>query len=94
MLLILTSGVLWFFLKNKLKQSYSLLIIVVFILFDLLSVNRRYVNEGDFNTSRRVDRPFIASKVDKLILKDKSHFRVANLSMDFRRLGTNISMMI
>lgn len=81
-LVILSGGVLWFFLKNKLKQQFAILGLVVFILFDLISVNKRYVNESDFKPSRRVDKPFTASNADKQILKDKSHYRVANFAAD------------
>ena len=52
------------------------------MLFDLISVNRRYVNEDEFKPSRRVDKPFIASDADKQILKDESHYRVANFTTD------------
>ena len=81
-LVILSGGVLWFFLKNKLKQQFAIIGLVVFILFDLISVNKKYVNEGDFKPSRRVEKPFTASNADKEILKDKSHFRVANFATD------------
>lgn len=81
-LVFLSGGVLWFFLKNKIKQHYTVLVLIVFILFDLISVNKRYVNEDDFKSSRRVDKPFTASNADKQILKDKTHYRVANFATD------------
>ncbi len=81
-LVVLSGGVLWFFLKNKLKQQFAILGLVVFILFDLISVNKRYVNEDEFKPSKRVDKPFIASDADKQILKDKTHYRVANFATD------------
>ncbi|MHB0754080.1 YfhO family protein [Polaribacter sp. M15] len=79
-LVILSAGVLWFFLKNKLKQQYAIIGLLVFILFDLISVNKKYVNESDFKPSRRVEKPFIASNADKQILEDKTHYRVANFA--------------
>lgn len=81
-LVILSGGVLWFFLKNKLKQQFAIISLTVFILFDLISVDKRYVSEDEFKPSRRVDKPFIASEADKQILKDKSHYRVANFTAD------------
>nr|WP_252726842.1 YfhO family protein [Polaribacter vadi] len=79
-LVILSGGVLWFFLKNKLKQQYAMIGLLVFILFDLISVNKKYVNESDFKPSRRVEQPFVKSNADKQILEDKTHYRVANFA--------------
>lgn len=82
MLVILSGGVLWFFLKNKFKQQYAIIGLGVFILFDLISINKNYVSEEDFKPSRRVEKPFTASNADKEILKDKTHYRVANFATD------------
>ena len=79
---ILTAGILWFTLKEKLKKQFAIIALVVFLLVDLLSVDKRYVNESDFRSSRKVEKPFIASNADKQILKDKSHYRVANFTVD------------
>nr|WP_262904298.1 YfhO family protein [Polaribacter reichenbachii] len=79
-LVILAAGVLWFFLKNKLKQQFAIIGLLVFILFDLISVNKKYVNESDFKPSRRVEQPFVKSNADKQILEDKTHYRVANFA--------------
>jgi hypothetical protein len=81
-LVLLSAGVLWLCLKNKLKQNSAILALTVFVLFDLISVNKKYVNESDFKSSRKVEKPFTASNADKLILKDKTHFRVANFAGD------------
>ena len=81
-LVFLSAGVLWFCLKNKLKQKLAILALVFLVLFDLISVNKNYVNESDFKSSRKVEKPFTASNADKLILKDKTHFRVANFAVD------------
>ena len=81
-LIILSAGVLLFFLKQKLKKAKVVVIFAVFILFDLISVNKKYVNQEDFKPSRKVEKPFIASNADKQILKDKTHFRVGNFTTD------------
>ena len=79
---VLTAGILRFTLKDKLKKQYAIIALVVFILVDLLSVDKRYVNESDFKSSRKVEKPFIATIADKQILKDTSHYRVANFTVD------------
>jgi hypothetical protein len=87
-LVLLSAGVLWLCLKNKLKQNAAILALTIFVLFDLISVNKKYVNESDFKPSRKVENPFTASNADKLILKDTTHFRVANFAGDPMQDGT------
>ncbi len=81
-LVLISSGVLWFFLKNKLKAVLVIIGLTVLILFDLISVNKRYVSSDDFKSSRKIEKPFTASSADKMILQDKTHYRVANFAVD------------
>ena len=74
--------VLWLFLKQQLKYTTSIIAFAVLILFDLVQVNLRYVNGDDFKEARAIDKPFKASTADLEILKDKTHYRVANFSTD------------
>ena len=78
----LTFAALWFLLKNKLKQTQVILALGVLILFDLISVDKRYVNEDDFKSARKVEKPFVASDADKLILQDKGNYRVGNFTVN------------
>ena len=81
-LVALAGVVLWFLLKKKIKQIPVIVILGVLILFDLLSVNIKYVNADDFETKRRVKKPFVATEIDKQIQEDKSHYRVADFTND------------
>ena len=81
-LMLLSGGVLWMLLKDKLKQSVTIITLVVFVLFDLISVDKKYVNEDDFKSARKIEKPFTASSADKLILNDKAHFRVGNFTVN------------
>ncbi len=78
----LSFGVLWFYLKKKLSKIPAIVAFSALVLFDLVQVNLRYVNSDDFISARKVDKPFIASEADKLILQDKDHYRVANFTVD------------
>lgn len=73
-------GLLWMFLQNKLDKSKTIIAFGIIILFDLVTVDYRYVNKDDFRSARKIEKPFIASEADKQILKDKSIYRVANLA--------------
>ena len=83
LLLVFISGaILWLLLKNKLKSLLAIVLLTVLILFDLISVNKRYVNADDFKISRKIEEPFKATAADKIILQDKTHFRVVNYTVD------------
>ena len=79
-LVLLSAGVLWFFLKAKLKQGTAIALFTLLILFDLVGVDRRYVNNDDFVLSRIMDHPFQENFADKEILKDKDYFRVYDVT--------------
>lgn len=81
-LILLSAGLLWFFLKNKIKQLPAILVLGALILFDLISVDINYVNKDDFTSARKVLKPFTASEADKQILEDKTHYRVANFTVN------------
>ncbi len=78
LLVIASAGILWAYFKEKIDYNKSVLILVGLILFDLISVDLNYVNSDKFVDELKVERPFFASKIDKEILKDNSHYRVAN----------------
>lgn len=76
LLILMTAGALWFFLKDKLKQTVAIGVLVVLLLVDLVGVDRRYVNNEDFVQKRVMEQPFPMSGADEMILKDEGHFRV------------------
>ena len=66
-LIVLSAGVLWFFLKAKLKQETTIAIFALLILIDLVGVDRRYVNSDDFVVARVMTHPFQENFADKEI---------------------------
>lgn len=78
-LVILSAGLVYGYLKEKVKEQWIIVGFIVLILFDLVGVNRRYVNEDDFVSSVKMNKPFTANEIDKQILKDTAHFRVFDL---------------
>ena len=79
---VISAGILWLFVREKLSKNYAVIILGAVILFDLVSVDKRYVNNADFQNAREIENPFVASEIDHEILKDKSHYRVANFIVD------------
>jgi hypothetical protein len=78
----LSFAILWFYLKDKIKRDVVIAVFIVLILVDLISIDKKYVNEQSFVSARQVDKPFTTSDIDTEILKDKSHYRVANFTVN------------
>ena len=52
----------------------------VLILFDLVGVDKRYVNNDDFVSAVQVNKPFQANEADKQIMQDTGYYRVYDLT--------------
>ncbi len=79
-LVLLSAGLIWMFLKKKLTQNLVIVAFAVLIVFDLVAVDRRYVNNDDFVSAIQVQKPYQATAADLEILKDKSYYRVFDLT--------------
>lgn len=80
MLLVTFSGFLLFlFYKDKLKTNIVIILIGILMVGDLFFVGKNYVNEDSFVESYKMQEPFMATPLDKMILEDTTHFRVFEL---------------
>lgn len=73
---LLVFGVLWLFVKNKLAQNTAVIVLGILLIFDLILVDKKYVQASDFVSKREVEVPFVETPADAQILQDKSHYRV------------------
>ena len=80
LLVLAVGGLIFAYLKQKIAQNTTIVILGVILIFDLVGVDRRYVNNDNFVSAIKVDRPYQASKIDKEILKDTTNFRVFDMS--------------
>lgn len=81
LLLVLgTAGLIWLYVTKKVNQMIALIVFAGILLFDMVNVDKRYVNNDFFTSARKVNKPFKKSAIDKEILKDKSHYRVADFT--------------
>lgn len=78
-LILFSAGAIYMFLKDKLKETWVIVVFGVLILFDLVGVDRRYVNNDDFVSAIQVNKPFEANAADNEILKDTGYYRVFDL---------------
>lgn len=78
-LVLSSAAVILAYLKGKLKEKWVVLVFGALILFDLVGVDKRYVDNDDFVSAIQVNKPFQANEADKQILKDTTYFRVFDL---------------
>lgn len=78
-LVLLSAGTIYLFLKKKLSETKVIMAFAVLIVIDLVGVDRRYVNNDDFVPSIKMNKPYQATEVDKVIMQDPEHFRVYDL---------------
>ncbi|WP_088341248.1 YfhO family protein [Robiginitalea sediminis] len=70
----------WLYLKGRLGRNLLAGALGALVVFDLVGVNLRYVNQEDFVAERRMNAPIAKSQADQLILQDSSIYRVLNVS--------------
>lgn len=78
--ILLVAGTLWLFIKNKLAQQTTIIVIGLIMIFDLFLVDKKYVSETDFVSKREIEAPFQATPVDLQILKDSTNYRVFEIN--------------
>ncbi|MGJ5641021.1 YfhO family protein [Formosa sp. S-31] len=79
-LVVLSAGVIFVHLKQKLSQTWTTVVLAGLIVFDLVGVDRRYVNNDDFKSALQINKPFQANAADLEILKDTTYFRVFDVT--------------
>ena len=84
-LVLLSAGTIFMFLRKKISEVLVIVVFGILIVFDLVGVDRRYVNSDNFVSAIKVNKPYQPNEADKEILKDKDHFRVLDLSTEGSR---------
>lgn len=86
---LLGAGVLWLFLKKKISENLAIPLVALLIVVDLVTVDRRSVNEEGFITKRKYQAFFNPTGIDKKIMEDKSYYRVWDRARGFNNSHTN-----
>ncbi|WP_297793240.1 hypothetical protein [uncultured Eudoraea sp.] len=74
---VLLAGLaIWMHVKGRLKQNLLIMTLALLVVFDLVGVDRRYVNEKDFVRQKRMNQPFSPLAVDNQISEDPGVYRV------------------
>jgi len=80
LLVLLSGGLIWVYLKNKIQVTWLIAGIGLLVFFDMWTVGRRYLDEGSFTTKVKYQTQFKRFPADSLILLDQDpNFRVFDL---------------
>ncbi len=83
LLIALSGGLIWAYMRNMINSSVMLSGLLLLTVYDLWSVDKRYVNEDNFVTPTNYKDNFTARPVDEEILKDKDpSYRVMDLTVN------------
>jgi len=87
-LIALSAGLIFAYLKNKIIANYAAIGIAVLVLFDVWLVNRRYLDNDSFVLNPRAQF-FAPTPADQRIMTDDGYFRVLNLDNPFNEARTS-----
>jgi hypothetical protein len=81
--ILATAALLWFSFNGKIKQQVFIIALGLMVLVDLWGVDKRYLNDKDFER-KRSEAAIERTAIDDQILSDPDpHYRVYNNSTDF-----------
>ncbi len=81
--ILLSATAIWLALTQKIKKEYAFIALIVFVLMDMWTVNKRYLNSENFEAGRKVENPYQPTAANRQILADTDpDFRVLNTTLD------------
>lgn len=75
-LILATAGLLWLHVKNKLSQTFAVILVGLFMVGDLFFIDKNYVDSTGFVSAREINEPFQPTPSDQQILRDTTQYRV------------------
>lgn len=79
---VLAAFMIWLYMKKYLKKNVAYVLFGFFILADMVPIAKRYLNEKNFEKKQRIENLILPSTADKLILEDKSYYRVIDATVN------------
>jgi hypothetical protein len=79
--ILLGAGAIIGFVSGRLRKEYSILLVAILIICDLWGTGKRYLNADRFERISVIQKSYKPTVADAAILKDKSYYRVLNLSV-------------
>lgn len=79
-LVVIIFGVLWAFVAEKLKAVPLFIITAILVIFDLFTVDKRYLNDNNYVPKEQYAQIIQPTQADLALRSDTSYYRVLNLS--------------
>lgn len=73
-------GILWVFIKQRISEKTTVILVGLFMVADLFFIAKNYVNSDNFSSAKEVNEPFVEAPFDTAILEDATHYRVFEVS--------------
>ncbi len=80
--ILISAGLIWLYAKNMLKKNVAYVLFGILMIADLAPVAKRYLNDDNFERKRRLDNLIEPSAADKMVMQDKSQYRVLDATVD------------
>jgi hypothetical protein len=77
-----SAGLILLYIKGMLKKNVAYVLLGILIVFDLAPVAKRYLNNDNFQKKRKIETLILPTTADKIILEDKSNYRVLDATTD------------
>ena len=71
-LILLSAGAVWAFVTKKIRSFVFYPVLLAVVVFDLFSVDKRYLNNADFISKTQASQIFEPTPADEQILQDKT----------------------
>ena len=69
-LIVLAAGLLWLWMKEKIRAGLLYPILLVLVIGDMFGVSKRYLNDEDFVSKAAAQAQLTATPADEQILRD------------------------
>jgi len=79
--ILLAGGVILGFVFEKIRKGQAILVLTLLIVFDLWTVDKRYLNADRFVKPIALKKVFTPTAADNAIFQDKSNYRVLNMTV-------------
>lgn len=77
---VLVAATILAYLSGKVNKNISIGVFALLVVIDLVTIDKKYVNDDDFKNKSEIATPFTPNAADKEIMKDKGHYRVLDLA--------------
>ncbi|WP_300568267.1 YfhO family protein [Flavobacterium sp.] len=80
--ILLAFAAMWLSIKNTISHKAAVILVGLLMISDLFFIDKNYLNDSSFVSAHEVEQPIQETSYDTTILKDKSYYRVFEVSQN------------